>query len=143
MPIQMPQKAPKKQSDWSRRSKQASFWAFVILIPVAIIQLSGKAADQPVKINPNPQFETELQNKNISKVMVEQGLIDEIVTVSEREIEESLLRAWAGLKLALEPTGALPLAAVLSSKVKATKKTALILSGGNADLQLVSRLLSR
>jgi cell division protease FtsH len=71
MPIQMPPKPPKKSSDWNRRSKQAAFWVFVILVPVAIIQFSGKAADQPATINVNPQFETELQQKNVSKVMVE------------------------------------------------------------------------
>ena len=88
------------------------------------------------------------------EVMVEQGLIDGIITVTEREIEESLLTAWTRLKLALEPTGALPLAAYAANKVPITKgettngkagqgtgKVGLILSGGNANLELVSRLL--
>ena len=41
MPIQMPpNKTPKKPTNWSKVSKQLSFWVFVILVPVAIIQFS-------------------------------------------------------------------------------------------------------
>jgi threo-3-hydroxy-L-aspartate ammonia-lyase len=78
------------------------------------------------------------------EVMVEKGLIDEIVTVGEPEIQESLLTSWTRLKLALEPTGALPLAAYEHGMVRTATnsgKVGLILSGGNANLQLVSRLL--
>ena len=78
------------------------------------------------------------------EVMVLKGLIDEIVTVGEQEIQESLLTAWTRLKLALEPTGVLPLAAYEHGKIKTPSgsgKVGLILSGGNANLQLVSRLL--
>lgn len=82
------------------------------------------------------------------EVMVERGLIDGIITVTEREIEESLLTSWTRLKLALEPTGALPLAAYAANrlpidpgKAAGGGKVGLVLSGGNADLELVSRLL--
>ncbi len=76
------------------------------------------------------------------EVMVERGLVDAIVTVSEREIEEGLLAAWTRLKLALEPTGALPLAALLAGRLpQTTGRTGLLLSGGNADPHLLSRLL--
>jgi threonine dehydratase len=77
------------------------------------------------------------------EVIVEQGLVDEIVTVSEEQIADALVLAWMKLKLAIEPTGALPLAAYLNGKVPKDGKTALILSGGNANLALVSRLLSK
>ena len=78
------------------------------------------------------------------EVMVERQLIDGIITVSERQIEESLLTSWTRLKVALEPTGALPLAAYLSNRIEtrtSTGKVGLVLSGGNANLELVSRLL--
>jgi threonine dehydratase len=48
--------------------------------------------------------------------------------------------AWTRLHLALEPTGALPLAAHLSGKLP-KGSTGLILSGGNANLQTVATLL--
>lgn len=76
------------------------------------------------------------------EVMVTRKLIDDIVTVSEREIQDSLLRAWLQLKLAIEPTSALPLAAWLAGKVPDDgRPVGLILSGGNASPELVSRLL--
>ncbi|HEX6548498.1 MAG TPA: threonine/serine dehydratase [Candidatus Dormibacteraeota bacterium] len=79
------------------------------------------------------------------EVIVEQGLVDDIVTVSEEQIAEATRYAWLDLKLALEPTGALPLAAYLSNKRSHSNgqaQTALILSGGNANPNLISRLLS-
>jgi threo-3-hydroxy-L-aspartate ammonia-lyase len=76
------------------------------------------------------------------EVMVERGLIDDIVTVTEAEIQETLLRAWLELKLAIEPSGALPLAAFLAGKLPDRgRPVGLVLSGGNASLDLVARLL--
>ena len=72
MPIQMPPKPPRKSSNWSRISKQASFWVFVILIPVAIIQLSGKAADQSTKID-YTQYRAELARGNVDHVIISGG----------------------------------------------------------------------
>ena len=80
--------------------------------------------------------------KRTFEVIVEKELVDDIVTVSEEEIAAALVTAWTKLKLAIEPTGALPLAAYLNGKVPKDGKTALILSGGNANLALVSRLLN-
>ena len=75
------------------------------------------------------------------EVLVGNGLMDDIVTVTEQEIEQALLTAWLRCKIALEPTGALPLAAFQAGKLPAVKRLGLILSGGNADPVLVARLL--
>jgi threo-3-hydroxy-L-aspartate ammonia-lyase len=75
-------------------------------------------------------FETMFANK----------LVDEIVTVSEDEIASAVRVAWSRLHLALEPTGALPLAAYLTGKLP-RGRTGLILTGGNADLNTVATLL--
>ena len=74
------------------------------------------------------------------EVMFENGLVDEIVTVSEDEIAAAVRVAWSRLHLALEPTGALPLAAFLSGKLP-RGRTGLVLSGGNANLQTVATIL--
>jgi len=55
-------------------------------------------------------------------------LVDEIVTVSEEEIGSAVRIAWSRLHLALEPTGALALAAYLTGKLPAGR-TGLILTG--------------
>jgi threonine dehydratase len=74
------------------------------------------------------------------EVMFGNGLVDEIVTVTEDEIAEAVRVAWSRLHLALEPTGALSLAAYLSGKLPTGRK-GLILSGGNANLETVATLL--
>jgi threonine dehydratase len=74
------------------------------------------------------------------EVMFANGLVDEIVTVTEDEIAMGVRVAWTRLHLALEPTGALPLAAYLAGKLP-KGPTGLILSGGNANLETVAKLL--
>ena len=74
------------------------------------------------------------------EVMVENRLVDDIVTVTEEEIAQGLRLAWTRLRLALEPTGALPLAAHLAGKLP-RGRTGMVLSGGNANFQTVSKLL--
>lgn len=75
------------------------------------------------------------------EVMFGQGLVDEIVTVTEEEIAGAVVLAWTRLHLALEPTGALPLAAFASGKLSGGR-FGLILTGGNANLETVARLLT-
>jgi threonine dehydratase len=74
------------------------------------------------------------------EVMFVNRLVDEIVTVTEAEIAEAVRVAWSRLHLALEPTGALALAAYLSGKLP-KGRAGLILTGGNANLETVATLL--
>jgi threonine dehydratase len=74
------------------------------------------------------------------QVMFGQRLVDEIVTVTEEEIGEAVRIAWTRLRLALEPTGCLPLAAHLAGKLPGGP-TGLVLSGGNANFGTVAKLL--
>jgi len=74
MPIQMPpNKTPKKPTNWSKVSKQLSFWVFVILVPVAIIQFSGKGSDAAPEISYAPQYQEQLEKNNIDKVTIQGG----------------------------------------------------------------------
>lgn len=82
---------------------------------------------------------THIGERNFA-VMMEEGLVDEIVTVSEEEIANAVAVAWSRLHLGLEPTGALTLSAYLSGKLP-PGRAGLILSGGNANLQTVSTIL--
>jgi threo-3-hydroxy-L-aspartate ammonia-lyase len=74
------------------------------------------------------------------EVMCANRLVDEIVTVTEDEIATGVRVAWTRLHIALEPTGALPLAAYLAGKLP-KGPAGLILSGGNANLETVAKLL--
>jgi threonine dehydratase len=61
--------------------------------------------------------------------------VDDIVTVSEESIVQAMRLIWEVLKIIVEPSGAVPYAAILEGKLDvAGKKVALILSGGNLDL---------
>ncbi|HEX9128345.1 MAG TPA: ATP-dependent zinc metalloprotease FtsH [Gemmatimonadaceae bacterium] len=68
----MPNKNPKKPTNWSKWSKQLSFWVFVILVPVAIIQFSGKGADATPEIS-YTQYDQQLQKNNVDKVTIQAG----------------------------------------------------------------------
>jgi threonine dehydratase len=83
---------------------------------------------------------TAIGEKNF-EVMFANGLVDEIVTVTEGEIATGVRVAWTRLHIALEPTGALPLAAYIAGKLPSGLRTGLILSGGNANLETVAKLL--
>jgi threonine dehydratase len=61
--------------------------------------------------------------------------VDDIVTVSEEAIVSAMRLVWETLKVVIEPSSAVPVAAVLGKKVPvAGKSVGIILSGGNVDL---------
>lgn len=60
---------------------------------------------------------------------------DDIFTVTEDQIIDAMRLVWERMKIIIEPSSAVPLAAVLANKSIFTGKTvAIIISGGNADL---------
>jgi len=70
--------------------------------------------------------------------------VDQIVTVSEIEIVEAMRFLWERIKIIVEPSGAVPLAAVLSKEVSVeNKKVGLILSGGNIDVEPFFQILEK
>lgn len=67
--------------------------------------------------------------------------VTNIVTVSEEEILETVRFAFTRLKLVIEPSGAVPLAALLYNKLPAdAQRVGVILSGGNIDPAVLSKL---
>ena len=61
--------------------------------------------------------------------------VDEIVTVSEISILQAMRYTWERMKILIEPSSAVPLAALLDNKTDAgNKRIGIILSGGNVDL---------
>jgi threonine dehydratase len=59
-------------------------------------------------------------------------LVDEIVTVTEEELVAAVALLWSRTKQLVEPSGALPVAALLTGAVRA-RRAGVILSGGNVD----------
>lgn len=61
--------------------------------------------------------------------------VDDIVTVTEEEIIAAMRELWEKLHLVIEPSAAVPYAAILGHKIaSAGKAIGLILTGGNVDL---------
>src|SRR6478672_4957289 len=81
MPVPMPPKNDKnkpnkgnnnKGTNWGRLSKTLSFWILVIMIPVALVQLSGARADAAPEIS-YTQYKSLLAQDNIAEVTVTSG----------------------------------------------------------------------
>ena len=61
--------------------------------------------------------------------------VHEIITVSEQEIIAAMRLIWERMKIIVEPSSAVPLAAILQQKERFEgKKIGLILTGGNVDV---------
>jgi threonine dehydratase len=61
--------------------------------------------------------------------------VEQIVTVSEEAIIAAMRRVWERMKIVVEPSAAVPIAALLESKIDLSGlRVGVILSGGNVDL---------
>lgn len=70
--------------------------------------------------------------------------VDDIVTVSEDEIAAAILSLMENQKLVAEGAGATPVAAALFGKLPIEgKKTVCLISGGNIDVNILSRVINR
>ncbi len=68
--------------------------------------------------------------------------VDDMVTVSEDAIAEAVRFLFYRMKLVVEPSGALGVAALLSGIVKKPGKAGIIISGGNIDGQIMAKILN-
>ena len=61
--------------------------------------------------------------------------VDDIITVKEESIKKAMWLIWERMKMVVEPSSAVPLGALLERQLDVKgKKIAIILSGGNVDL---------
>jgi threonine dehydratase len=74
---------------------------------------------------------------------INQSLVGAGVVASDAEVAAAVAFAFSELKLVVEPGGAVALAALMTGKVDVTGKVAVaVLSGGNVDPELFSRLVA-
>jgi len=72
------------------------------------------------------------------------ALVDDVVTVSDAELVETMAFFASRMKAVVEPTGCLGAAAALTQKVDLRgKRVGVIVSGGNVDLRRFAELLGR
>src|SRR5206468_9287588 len=64
-----------------------------------------------------------------------QQYVDDIMTVSEEAIVSAMRTIWETMKIVIEPSAAVPYAAIIENKIKIRgKRIGIILTGGNIDL---------
>jgi len=73
-----------------------------------------------------------------------QRFVDEIVLVDDEEIAQAILTLLERVKLVVEGAGAVGLAALLAGKAaRVTGPVCVLLSGGNIDVNVLSRIIER
>jgi threonine dehydratase len=70
-----------------------------------------------------------------------QAHVHEVVTVDEEEISQAMLLLVERTKAVVEPSGAVALAAVLAGRIAGTGPVVAVLSGGNVDPLLLTKLI--
>ncbi len=68
--------------------------------------------------------------------------VDDMMTVSEKDIIEAVKFLFFRMKIVVEPSGALGIAALLSNVVKPEGKAGVIISGGNVDKETMTLILN-
>ena len=67
--------------------------------------------------------------------------VDNVVTVSEEGIINAMRQVWERMKIIIEPSCAVPLAAILEGAVDVTdQRVGIIITGGNVDLDRIGEL---
>lgn len=84
--------------------------------------------------------------KRPSKVMYDSfigPLVDEVVSVTDDEIADAIVFLMERMKSVAEGSGAVGMAAALKMNLNLGKKTCIVISGGNIDLNIVSKVIER
>lgn len=67
--------------------------------------------------------------------------VDEMLCVSDQDLVDAMYFVWSRMKMIIEPTGALAIAAVMTGQVDVEgKKVGMMISGGNVDLDYALEL---
>ncbi len=92
-------------------------------------------------INPNTSADGLLTALSELTFSIIKKNVEEIVTVEEREIIQAMKWVWERMKLIIEPSSAVAVAAMVLKKDKLKgEKAGVILSGGNVDFQKAIKL---
>jgi len=102
------------------------------------------ANGERVKIPPPPTIADGLrvQTPGALTFPITSANADDVLTVSDEEIIRAMRFMLFRMKLLVEPSGAAAAAAVFMQKVPDCKRVGLVLSGGNVDADVLSRVLS-
>lgn len=103
-------------------------------------------AGKVTKIATQPTLADGLAVAEVGKLCfdIAQQVIDQLLLVDEAQIARAILRLLELEKMVVEGAGAVPLAAAMDPAVDlAGKKVVLVLSGGNIDVGVISKIIER
>jgi threonine dehydratase len=101
------------------------------------------SAGKPVELPGVETMADGIAVKCVSQLTFEhaQAFVDRVVTVTEEEISRAVLLLLERCKWVVEPAGAVGLAALMAGAVDGDEPVVLVLSGGNVDPLLLTRLV--
>jgi threonine dehydratase len=105
----------------------------------------SKRTGQIVKIDTPKTIADGAQTQFVGNLTfpVIQELVDDIVTVSDAQLIEAMRFAASRMKMVIEPTGGLAMAAVMHGVVDVKgQRVGIIVSGGNVDIALLAKYLA-
>ncbi|MBD3158439.1 MAG: threonine ammonia-lyase [Candidatus Lokiarchaeota archaeon] len=77
-------------------------------------------------------------------VQICKDLVEDVVTVSELQVSRTIFHLLERAKIVVEPAGAVGLAALQHGKIEVDgRKAVAVLSGGNIDMSMMSKLVSK
>ena len=96
-----------------------------------------------VRIKNPPTIADGTRTESLGLLTFEQILkhVDDMKTVSEDEIKQTVAYAYNQLKLVVEPSGVLGLALLLKRGLGQLKKVGIIISGGNMDIETLEMII--
>ena len=109
----------------------------------AAAMLAALAAGGPVELGSLATMADGIAVRCVSQLTFEhvRALVDEVITVDEEQISRAVLLFLERCKWVVEPAGAVPLAALLAGAVPGDDPVVLVVSGGNVDPLLLTRLV--
>ncbi len=96
---------------------------------------SFKSGELIPSVNPNTIADGLLTSLGSRTFPVMMNFVEDVVTVKDVSIIEAMKFIWERMKIIVEPSACVTLAAIIEQKIKVKNKTVvLVLSGGNLDL---------
>jgi threonine dehydratase len=105
--------------------------------------LAALRAGHPVELSSVDTMADGIAVRCVSQLTYEhtKALVDEVVTVDEEGISRAVVLLLERCKWVVEPAGAVPLAALMAGAIPGEDAVVLVLSGGNVDPLLLTRLV--
>jgi threonine dehydratase len=104
----------------------------------------ARAAGKPVRLDSTSSLADGLMAVQIGSITFahHQQFLDDVVTVSDDDLNDAMRHLIDRMKLVVEPSGAITVAALLTGAVKPSGATVAVLSGGNIEWAGLEKLLS-